>query len=63
MPAERVTTLEEEELFPPDPKSHELEMPKFDQIEGLSVHMTPKLWTISNIRNASALCVVCLTTL
>ena len=39
-PSRRVATLEEEEQFPPDPESHELEMPKFDQIEGLSMCMT-----------------------
>ena len=40
VPAGRVATLEEDKLFLPDPKSHELEMPEFDQIEGLSMHMT-----------------------
>ena len=40
IPAGRMVTLEEEELFSPDPKSCELKMPEFDQIEGLSMHMT-----------------------
>ena len=39
-PNRRVATLEEEELFLPDLESHKLEMPKFDQIEGLSMCMT-----------------------
>ena len=36
MAAGRMATLEEEELFPPDPKSHESEIPEFDPIEGLT---------------------------
>ena len=39
-PAGRVATLKEEELILPDPESHQLEMPEFYQIEGLSMCMT-----------------------
>ena len=47
VPAGRVATLEEEELFPPDPESHESEMSEFDQTEGLSMCMTclAAVWT------------------
>ena len=40
MPAGWVATLEDEELFPPDPKAYDSERPKFNQIEGLCVRMT-----------------------
>ena len=40
MPAGRVATLGDEELFPPDPEAWDVEPPKIDQIEGLSVRMT-----------------------
>ena len=33
-PTGRVATLEDEELFPPDPEVQDVEPPKFDQIEG-----------------------------
>ena len=41
-PAGRVTTLEDEELFPPDPETWgtgapDAELPEFDQIEGLNM--------------------------
>ena len=35
-----VATLEDEELFPPDPEVQDVEPPEFDQIERLSVRMT-----------------------
>ena len=35
-----VATLEDEGLFPPDPKAQDSEPPEFNQIEGLSVRMT-----------------------
>ena len=40
MPAGRVTTLEDEELFLPDPEVQDIEPPEFDQIEELSLRMT-----------------------
>ena len=40
MPMGRVATLEDKELFPPDPGVQDVEPPKFDQIERLSVRMT-----------------------
>ena len=40
MPAGRVATFEDEELFPPDPEAWDMEPPEIDQIEGLSVRMT-----------------------
>ena len=55
-PAERVATLEEEERFPPDPKSHELEVPEFDQIEGLSMHMTQAM---NHFQSEECKCFVC----
>ena len=39
MPMGRVATLEDEELFPPDPEARDMEPPKIDQIEELSVRM------------------------
>ena len=39
-PAERVATLEDEELFLPDPEIWDMEPPEIDQIEGLSVRMS-----------------------
>ena len=41
----RVTTLEDEELFPPDPEiwgteAPDAELPEFDQIERLNIQMT-----------------------
>ena len=39
-PGGRVATLEDEELFLPDPKVWDVEPPGFDQVEGLSVRMT-----------------------
>ena len=36
----KVATLEDEELFPPDPEALDVEPPKIDQIEGLCVRMT-----------------------
>ena len=36
----RVATLTEEELLPPDPEPLDLEVPKLDVIEGLSLRMT-----------------------
>ena len=35
-----VATLEDEELFLPEPEVRDIEPPEFDQIEGLSVAMT-----------------------
>ena len=40
MPMGRVATLEDEELFPPDPKVRDTELLEFDQIEELSIRMT-----------------------
>ena len=40
MPVGRVVTLEDEELFPPDPEVQDTEPPEFDKIEGLCVRMT-----------------------
>ena len=40
MPVEWVATLEDEELFRPDPKVQDIEPSEFDQIEGLSVRIT-----------------------
>ena len=40
LPVGWVATLEDEELFPPDPKVPDVEPPEFDQIEGLCVRMT-----------------------
>ena len=40
MPTGRVATLEDEELFPPDPEVQDVEPPEIDQIEGLSAWMT-----------------------
>ena len=40
VPTGRVATLEDEELFPPDPEIWDVEPPEIDQIEGLSVRMT-----------------------
>ena len=39
-PMGRVASLEDEELFTPDPETWDVEPPKIDQIEGLSVRMT-----------------------
>ena len=39
-PMGRVASLEDEELFLPDPEVRDLEPPEFDQIEGLSVRIT-----------------------
>ena len=39
-PMGRVATLEDEELFPPDPKVQDAEPHELDQIEGLSIRMT-----------------------
>ena len=44
-PAGKVTTHEDEELFPPDPEIRSMEAPdagllEFDQIEGLNMQMT-----------------------
>ena len=55
-PAGRVATLEEEELFPPDPESHELKMPEFDQIEGLSLCMTQAM---DHLKCKEHKCIVC----
>ena len=40
MPMGRIATLEDEELFLPNPEVQDVEPPEFDQIEGLSVRMT-----------------------
>ena len=40
LPTGRVATLEDEELFPPDPEARDVEASEFDQIEGLNVRMT-----------------------
>ena len=39
-PQDRVATLENEDLFPPDPEVLEWEPPELDQLEGLSLCMT-----------------------
>ena len=40
VPAGRVATLQEEELFPLDPETQDPELPEHDQIEGLNMQMT-----------------------
>ena len=40
MPVGRVATLEDEELFLPDPEVQDIEPPELDQIKGLSIRMT-----------------------
>ena len=40
MPTGRVATLEDDELFLPDPEVQDVEPPEIDQIEGSSVRMT-----------------------
>ena len=39
-PIGRVATLEDEELFLPDPEVQDVEPPELDQIEGFSIRMT-----------------------
>ena len=49
MPVGWVSTLEDEELFLPDPETRDPELPEFDLTEGLSVRMTQAMnhfqWT------------------
>ena len=40
MPSWRVATLEDEELFLPDPEVQDVGPPELEQIEGLSIRMT-----------------------
>ena len=55
-PVGRVATLEDEELFPPDPEARDVEPPKIDQIEGLSVRMTQAM---NHYQREECCCFVC----
>ena len=59
IPAGRVATLEDEELFPPDPELQDVESPELDQIEGLSIRMTQ---TMNHYKWEEHQCFVCSTT-
>ena len=56
VPTGWVATLEDQELFPPDPEARDPEPPEFNQIEGLSVRMTQAM---NHFQQEECQCFVC----